>query len=420
MFRKNILAMLGAAALVGVAIGGGLLAKGAVEKTPVKEAEATSGAVVVNLDFSSISSWFTSGKNPGVRAYNGSSYLYGSAGNGDAFGEYSWPGATDSSNKLTVTMATTADITVFQIWFSSNGSQAYTSGLVVGHTYDVTIGSWSSTAVGTQSGGYSLVVVDEASTTYSATVNFYVPYQLNSTYFDYQYWYTGNGSSHSDATMGTATADTTQTGCNYKYSVTINGLVSGTSFQLGIDLVEKAASAGSDTWTSTWTGSSVTVSAAITDDWVAASTAWDNNVAAYEKGLANVWAQSFLDGTASECTSLAVTSSTWSTLSTSYGSMSSDATVLAAAKADFQSVTASASSTAVLPKAAARYDFIYNKYGTSLSLTNFASRTTTSGAAVVSKTDSTDSSKYWIIGLAGFSLVASGAYFFTRKKRENA
>jgi hypothetical protein len=416
MTRKGLISTFGALSLCAIALGSGFVAKQATQNNPVKPAEATSGAVVVNIDFSSLS-WFTSGKYPGVRAYNGSSYLYGSAGDGDASGEYGWPGATDSSNNLMVTMTTTTDISIFQIWFTENGSQIYTSGLTVGHTYDVSIGSWSSTAVGTQSGGYSLVVVDEASTSYTATVNFYVPYELNSTYYDYQYWYTGNGSSHADVTMGTATADTTQTGCNYKYSVTISELVSGTTFQLGIDLVEKAASAGTATWTSVWTGTSVTVSAAITDDWVAASDSWTSNAAAYEKGLANVWAQSFLDGTASQCTSLAVTSSTWTTYSTSYAAMSTDSTILAAAQADFKS--ASASGSGVLSSAAARYDFIYNKYASSLSLTNFASRTTTSGAAIVKTADNSDASKYLLVGLVGLSALAAGSYFF-HKKKENA
>lgn len=420
MTRKGLFtALLGALSLGAIALESALITKQMVATNPVKPTEATSGAVVVNIDFSSISSWFTSGKYPGVRAYNGSSYLYGSTGNGDASGEYGWPGATDSNNKLTVTMTTATDISIFQIWFTSNGSQIYTLGLIVGHTYDISIGAWSSTVVGTQSdGGYSLVVVDEASTSYSATVNFYVPYQLNATYYDYQYWYTGNGSSHADATMGAATADTTQTGCNYKYSVTISNLVSGTTFQVGIDLVELAASAGTATWTSTWTVASVTVSAAITDDLVAASTAWDNNVAAYEKGLANVWAQSFLDGTASQCTSLALTSSTWSTYSTSYAAMSTDTTILAAAQADFKA--ASSSGSGVLSLAAARYDFIYNKYGTSLSLTNFAGRTTSSGAAIVMNSEGKEAIPYLLYGLFGIAGLAAGSYFFVRKKKENA
>jgi hypothetical protein len=407
------------AAVGAVGLAASFVSKG-TEKA--QEVGATNATTTLKLDFSSQSSWI-SAKEVGIHATDGTNYYYGSSsGTADAssVGTYYTWGNSLSSSKLTLTFSTSADITNLQFFISGSGpTQPYTGTITSGGSYTVSLGSWTSTAIGTYSGGYALSVVSDSATSYSATVNFYVPYQLNATYYDYKYWYIGNGSSHEAASMGAATADSTQSasGCNYVYSVTISQLVSGTSFQVGIGLTELAASAGSDTYSEVWDVASVTVSAAITDNLVAASTSWDSNVAAYEKGLADTWAASFISGTASACTSLAMTSSIWSTYSTSYSAMSTDSTILAAAQADFKSATASASSTAVLAAAAARYDFIYNKYATSLSLANFASRTTSSSALNVSGT--LDNASSWTIGLiAGLGVILSGSYFFFLRKKK--
>jgi hypothetical protein len=402
------------AAVGAMGLAASFVSKGTEKAQEVGASSSTTTKVDVSIGDNSWITWVR------LRAYcSGSTWAFGSGSAASSSTESEYTNATSAATSGVYSFSSTAvtsDITAVQVFiWSASSSQVsvYTSCTIpAGGTYKVTIGSWSST-----DNAYPLSVTNEAATTYAATVNFYVPYQLNSTYYDYKYWYTANGVSHSDASMGTATADSTQTGCNYVYSVSISGLISGTSFSFGIDLVELAASAGTDTYSGVWTVAAVTVSAAITDNIVAATDSWNSNVAAYEKGLADTWAASFISGTASACTSLAMTSSIWSTYSTSYSAMSTDSTILAAAQADFKSATASASSAAVLAAAAARYDFIYNKYATSLSLANFASRTTSSSALNVSGT--LDNASSWTIGLiAGLGVILSGSYFFFLRKKK--
>jgi len=71
---------------------------------------------------------------------------------------------------------------------------------------------------------------------------------------------------------------------------------------------------------------------------------------------ANTYAKSFLSSSDSECSALSVSAETWSSLQTSFGSLSTDA------KAAITGATANSSGTNI-QKIVARYNFIVNKYG---------------------------------------------------------
>jgi hypothetical protein len=417
--RKTTLVLAFSSLAVGL-LGGSLFVHGN-RASSIQEAKATSGTITLTLDFSGIG-WDVSAKYPAYRAYDGTaaSWLAGKdASSGDAETDYSYLNeAVGSDNSITLSLTSTGTVTRFGMWISGTPTAEYDTGLEVGHSYTIAVEAWASAGavIGSNTyGGYPLSVTDTTSlTTYSVTLNMMVPYLLDSTYYSYSYWYSVAGVSKGSHTWTSYVADTTtKTGYNDRYTATLSGIPSGSAFLYSISLIEKDASSGSgDSWSQIWNiSTAVTISS---DTTISDPYHW--NITQYEKSLADVWAASFLSSTSSGCASLAVTSSTWSTTSTSYSAMSSDSTILAAAQADFKSVTASASSTAVLAQAAARYDFIYGKYGTSLSLSDYASRSSSSGAIKLPENKDGDSDAL-LLGIASIALLFSGAYFFVRKKK---
>jgi uncharacterized protein YjdB len=121
------------------------------------------------------------------------------------------------------------------------------------------------------------------------------------------------------------------------------------------------------------------------------------------------YAQTFLSSTDDECASLAVTGSTWSTLSSLFSALStSSKNVLIAAVANV--------SGSDIQKAVARYDYIVAKYG----YTNFMSRELVSGTATtdgnISQLRIGGISSIFILSAIGLTLI--GGMFFLKRKRE--
>lgn len=135
---------------------------------------------------------------------------------------------------------------------------------------------------------------------------------------------------------------------------------------------------------------------------------YDSIVVNVEDEDALSYAQTFLSSTDAECAALAVTGTTWSTLSSLYSALSTDA------KNALVSAVANVSGNDV-QKAVARYDYIVAKYG----YTNFMDRT------VVSATATTDGISQLRIGgissifiLSAIGLTIIGGIFILRKKKE--
>lgn len=121
---------------------------------------------------------------------------------------------------------------------------------------------------------------------------------------------------------------------------------------------------------------------------------------------ARTYANSFLTTLDAECAALSVSSTTWSTLSDSYGLLS------AAAKTAFTGETSAVAATKI-QRALERYVYIVNKYG----YTNFMG-ITVGGASTTSFDISRSSSVSTIVLIAIAGFTAIGGMFFLKRKRE--
>jgi hypothetical protein len=122
---------------------------------------------------------------------------------------------------------------------------------------------------------------------------------------------------------------------------------------------------------------------------------------------AEAYAQQFLSSTDTQCAALAVTLSSWSSLQTSFESLSGDS------KNALLLATANVNGTYV-QKAAARYDYIVQKYGYS----NFINRNYLNAKNV----DTLNENPSSLIGVGIISIISIGlvgAYFFFCKKKKN-
>jgi LPXTG-motif cell wall-anchored protein len=144
---------------------------------------------------------------------------------------------------------------------------------------------------------------------------------------------------------------------------------------------------------------------------------WNTSDIASDK--ASIWSGYFLDKMDISCSASSIKTSLdywWPTCASNYATL--DSTV----KAKFAAATGNATAAAKLAtlyKGAARYNYIYTKYhATDTNITNFANRTNTgSYAAVVTPVVSDSSSTLALGGIAAVAALASGAYFFVRKKK---
>lgn len=131
---------------------------------------------------------------------------------------------------------------------------------------------------------------------------------------------------------------------------------------------------------------------------------------------ADEWAQVFL-GVSSSSDTCTYSKSKWSSSSTSYATLSSDAKALFVAE---NHVAYDASTTTYLAKAVQRYDYVLELYGTS-SYTDFMGRVS-AGKIKVSHANAISglSSNGGVIGLTAISLLAAsgvvGVFFFRKRK----
>jgi hypothetical protein len=116
------------------------------------------------------------------------------------------------------------------------------------------------------------------------------------------------------------------------------------------------------------------------------------------------FAQTFLTDTATECASLAVTSTNWTTIAAKWDS---------SYKTYFDAETKGVVVTD-LQKALERYTYIVKKYN----YTNFMGITLTPSAVVDSKPVSEDTGKIVAIASLGVLALATGAFFYFRKKKQ--
>ncbi|NCA97487.1 MAG: hypothetical protein EOM77_04890 [Bacteroidia bacterium] len=124
---------------------------------------------------------------------------------------------------------------------------------------------------------------------------------------------------------------------------------------------------------------------------------------------AATYAQAFLSATDAECSALAVTVSTWSSLQSAFEALSADS------KSVLTGTVASTSGNDV-QKAVARYDYIVAKYA----YNNFMSRELLAGSATTN-----DASQLQIGGISSIlilsiiGLTVVGGFFFVRKRKED-
>jgi len=122
-------------------------------------------------------------------------------------------------------------------------------------------------------------------------------------------------------------------------------------------------------------------------------------------GDANTYAKGFLSSTDSECSALSVSTATWSSLQSSFGSLSSDA------KTAITGVTANSSGTNI-QKAIARYNFVVQKYG----YTDFMGLGV--GGSANEKVLTTENSSSAIAAIAAMlGLAVCGVVLLRRKKQ---